>query len=127
VNLPRQPRGVIWTRASVRHYDGRIVPTQDPLGRDLFWFTIAAAESTEEGTDRWAVEQDWISMTPLRLDLTDEGQLQKMREQRPLDSARAAIASEHTSSPEAAKSVREDEASHAITKAESPAVPTPSP
>ena len=27
VNFPRHPRGVIWTRSSVRRYDGKIVPT----------------------------------------------------------------------------------------------------
>ena len=29
-------------------------------------------EAPDEGIDRWAVEQGWISLTPLRLDLTDE-------------------------------------------------------
>ena len=28
VNFPRQPRGLVWTRASVRQYDGRVVPTR---------------------------------------------------------------------------------------------------
>ena len=83
VNLPREPRGLVWTRASVRRYDGRIVPTKDPLGRELFWFTVTPLEGAEEGTDRWAVEQGWISLTPLRLDLTDEQQLHDMRASRP--------------------------------------------
>ena len=48
---------------SVRQYDGRIVPTKDPQGRDLFWFTVKPLGPAEEGTDRWAVEQEWISMT----------------------------------------------------------------
>src|SRR5919108_4423847 len=30
VNLPRAPRGMFWTRVSVRQYDGRIAPTKDP-------------------------------------------------------------------------------------------------
>ena len=34
VNFPRQPRGLVWTRVSVRRYDGQIVPTKDPLGRE---------------------------------------------------------------------------------------------
>jgi 5'-nucleotidase len=63
VNFPRQPRGLVWTRVSVRRYDGRIVPTTDPLGRELFWFTVVPMEGAEEGTDRWAVEQSWISLT----------------------------------------------------------------
>jgi 5'-nucleotidase len=29
-------------------------------------------EAPDEGTDRWAVEHGWVSLTPLRLDLTDE-------------------------------------------------------
>ena len=111
VNFPRQPRGLVWTRVSVRRYDGRIVPTKDPLGRELFWFTVVPIEGTEEGTDRWAVEQNWISLTPLRLDLTDEEQLARAHARRPLDEAIAAVVSPATSSPEAARSVREDEAS----------------
>jgi 5'-nucleotidase len=76
VNFPdHAPHGIRWTRQSVRHYDGKVVPTQDPLGRQLFWFTVTPIEETEEGTDRWAVEQGHVSMTPLRLDLTDEKEL----------------------------------------------------
>jgi 5'-nucleotidase len=116
VNLPREPRGMMWTRVSVRRYDGRIVPTQDPLGRDLFWFTVRPVEGADEGTDRWAVEQGWISMTPLRLDLTDEHALETVRARHPLDEAVAAAVSPPLSSPEAARTVRDDEASHAITK-----------
>jgi 5'-nucleotidase len=116
VNLPREPRGLIWTRASVRFYDGRIVPTKDPLGRELYWFTVTPSEGAEEGTDRWAVEQGWISLTPLRLDLTDESNLAELRGRRPLDEAIAVAVSPPTSSPEAAKTVREDEAPHSITK-----------
>lgn len=76
VNFPaRAPRGVRWTRQSVRHYDGKIVPGHDPMGREHFWFTVTPQEGVEEGTDRWAVGQDLVSMTPIRLDLTDEAGL----------------------------------------------------
>ena len=127
VNVPREPRGLVWTRASVRRYDGRIAPTQDPLGRELFWVTVTPVEGADEGTDRWAVEQNWISLTPLRLDMTDEQQLYEMRARRPLDEALATAVSPSTSSAEAAKTVRDDEASHAITKSADEADPvTPS-
>jgi 5'-nucleotidase len=116
VNFPREPRGLVWTRSSVRKYDGRIVPTKDPLGREMFWFTVEPIEGAEEGTDRWAMEQRWVSMTPLRLDLTDEEQLGLARTGHPLDEAVAAAISPAKSSPEAAKSVREDEAAAAITE-----------
>jgi 5'-nucleotidase len=79
VNLPREPRGLVWTRTSVRRYDGRIVPTKDPLDRELYWFSVTPIEGADEGTDRWAVERGWISMTPLRLDLTDQQALAAAR------------------------------------------------
>jgi 5'-nucleotidase len=110
VNLPRSPRGMIWTRVSVRHYDGIIVPTKDPLGRELYWFSVTPLDGAEEGTDRWAVEQHWVSITPLRLDLTDAALLTDCRHRRPLDEALAASTSPPVSSSEAAKSVAEDEA-----------------
>jgi 5'-nucleotidase len=75
VNLPQKPRGIRWTRQSVRHYDGKVAPAKDPMGRPIFWFTIIPLQGAEEGTDRWAVEHDWVSITPLRLDLTDEKEL----------------------------------------------------
>lgn len=114
VNFPRQPRGIIWTRVSVRRYDGKIVPTKDPMGRELYWFTVTPIEGAEEGTDRWAMEQGWISMTPLRLDLTDEKQLGEARKRHPVDEEIAFAISPSKSSPEAAHAVREDEAAPPI-------------
>jgi 5'-nucleotidase len=76
VNFPdEKPKGLRWTRQSVRHYDGKIVIGEDPLGRKHFWFSVVPVEETEEGTDRWAVEQGYVSLTPLRLDLTNEKEL----------------------------------------------------
>jgi 5'-nucleotidase len=75
VNFPPTPRGLCWTRQSVRHYDGRVVPGKDPRGRSHYWIIAAPLDAPEEGTDRWAVEHGWISLTPLRLDLTDEAAL----------------------------------------------------
>lgn len=75
VNLPERPRGLRWTRQSVRQYDGKVVADEDPMGRPIFWFTAQPLKGTEEGTDRWAVEHGLVSLTPLRLDLTDEAML----------------------------------------------------
>ena len=80
VNFPSTPpRGMRWTRQSVRHYDGRVVPGEDPMGRKHFWFTVSPVEGVEEGTDRFAVEHGFISMTPIHLDLTDEHALEALR------------------------------------------------
>jgi 5'-nucleotidase len=80
VNLPASaPRGVLWTCQSVRHYDGRVVPGKDPMGRTHYWYTVVPVEATEEGSDRWALEQGYASVTPLRVDLTDEAALEEAR------------------------------------------------
>lgn len=79
VNFPSEPQGIVWTRQSVRLYDGTIVPGTDPLGRKHYWFTVSPLDPAEEGTDRWAVDNGLVSITPLRLDLTDEAELQKKR------------------------------------------------
>jgi 5'-nucleotidase len=81
VNIPLNAKGVKWTRQSVRHYDGTIVPAKDPKGREHFWFTVIPLEKAEQGTDRWAVENGWTSITPLRLDLTDESALNAVLEE----------------------------------------------
>jgi len=85
VNFPEdKPRGIRWTRQSVRHYDGKIVPGEDPTGRKHFWFSVVPIEGTEEGTDRWAVEQGYVSVTPLRVDLTNENELEVALARQPL-------------------------------------------
>ena len=80
VNFPRNPQSIKWTRQSVRLYDGKVVPGEDPMGRKHYWFTVAPLEPAEEGTDRWAVENGFVSITPLRLDLTNEAELAKVME-----------------------------------------------
>ncbi|WPR73672.1 5'/3'-nucleotidase SurE [Algoriphagus sp. NG3] len=78
VNFPYKPKGISWTRQSVRQYDGLVKPSEDPMGRKHFWFTVVPLEPAEEGTDRHAIENNLASLTPLRLDLTDESQLVKL-------------------------------------------------
>jgi 5'-nucleotidase len=87
VNFPptnTKPNGILWTRQSVRFYDGKVVPGQDPMGRKHFWYTVFPIKETEEGSDRWALERGYISITPLRLDLTDEKELAIAQKQHPL-------------------------------------------
>jgi len=102
VNLPLAPRGITMTRQAVRHYDGRVVPGQDPMGRSHFWFTVAPIEQTEPGTDLWAMERGYISITPLSLDLTDQAALLRLSAVLSLDAPPAA---------EPTETVEEDESS----------------
>lgn len=84
VNLPsRPPEGIRWTCQSVRHYDGEVVSGKDPMGRSHFWFVVKPIEATDPDSDRWAVEHGYTSITPLRIDLTDE-RLRSARSQSPI-------------------------------------------
>lgn len=86
VNFPEyHPKGISWTRQSVRHYDGKVVPGEDPMGRKLYWITVQPVEVTEEGTDRWAVEHGYVSVTPLRLDLTDHEAMKHAAQHMPIE------------------------------------------
>jgi 5'-nucleotidase len=86
VNLPASPpKGLAWTRQAVRHYDGKVVPDEDPMGRRLFWFTVVPIEETEPGTDLWAFTRGYISMTPLSLDLTEHAELERLQHDMPME------------------------------------------
>jgi 5'-nucleotidase len=75
VNFPREPRGLCWTAQAVDHYNGTVVADTDPMGRELFWFTVTPIEAPREGTDVWAFDQGYVSPTPLRLDITHHEEL----------------------------------------------------
>lgn len=85
VNFPPEPIGMCWTRQAVTHYDGKVVPITDPMGRQLYWLSVQRLEQLEEGTDLWAVRNGYVSITPLRLDLTDGASLENARKRVPLE------------------------------------------
>lgn len=80
VNLPKHPTGIRWTHQSVRSYNGKVVESQDPMGRKHYWFSAIPLTGPDEDSDRWAVENEFVSITPLRLNLTDEEALEKLQE-----------------------------------------------
>jgi 5'-nucleotidase len=83
VNLPANPQGIQWTHQSVRHYNGKVVEGEDPMGRKHFWFAAIPLTEPDEGSDRWAVEHNLVSLTPLRLNLTDENWLEWVEQPHP--------------------------------------------
>jgi 5'-nucleotidase len=80
INFPHEPEGLCWTAQAVDQYDGRVVADTDPMGRELYWFTVVPIEGPREGTDLWAVARNCVSLTPLRLDLTDHEALEAIAE-----------------------------------------------
>ena len=79
VNLPEDPVGLLWTHQSVRHYNGKVVEGEDPNGRRHYWFAATPLTNPDEGSDRWAVDQNLVSLTPLRMSLTDDAWLERMK------------------------------------------------
>ena len=85
VNLPHRPwsdvQGVRVTRLGSRVYQDTLVRKVDPRGRDYYWIGGEdAVWQMGEGTDFDAVQAGYVSVTPLRLDLTDERALDDLRE-----------------------------------------------
>jgi 5'-nucleotidase len=77
VNVPNLPaakiQGVEVTRQSSRRYINRLEKRADPRGRDYYWLTGSVEQGeSEPGTDARAVTEGRISVTPLRLDMTDD-------------------------------------------------------
>jgi 5'-nucleotidase len=84
VNLPAVPpaevRGIKVTSLGQRHYRDSITKTMDPKGREYFWIGggISAWTGAEDADFR-AVQDGYISVTPLHLDLTDYTTLEEIR------------------------------------------------
>jgi 5'-nucleotidase len=75
INLPPlrgdDIRGVKLTRLGRRVYSDSLKPMQDPWGRQIYWIGGGSiAWSGEETSDFIAIQEGYISVTPLHLDLT---------------------------------------------------------
>jgi 5'-nucleotidase len=80
---PDQIKGVAVTTQGKRDQDLlRIEPRLDGRGNPYFWLAFARRERSEPagGTDLSAVANNRISVTPLRLDLTDEPFMTRLAE-----------------------------------------------
>lgn len=75
VNIPSRAadtvRGLQVTRLGRRHHAEQVVRDRNPRGDPIWWIGPAAgAREAGPGTDFHAVEQGWVSITPLDIDLT---------------------------------------------------------
>ncbi|MBB5294581.1 5'/3'-nucleotidase SurE [Deinococcus metallilatus] len=73
VNFPGgMPRGVRVTRVGEHRWEDTIVTRQDPEGREYHWVAgqSRAADAHDQSTDYGALQAGYISVTPVRLDLT---------------------------------------------------------
>lgn len=74
VNFPAgfaQPRGIRATRLGRRRYTDEVEVREDPRGREYLWIGGPNAfHDPAPGSDTEAVDEGWVSVTPLALDAT---------------------------------------------------------
>jgi 5'-nucleotidase len=73
-------KGVKMTRLGTRLYADTLVRKVDPRGKDYYW--IGGEDPVwqpEEGSDFHTVDQGFVSVTPMRLELTDQQALADMQ------------------------------------------------
>jgi 5'-nucleotidase len=82
-------KGFQATRLGQRHRAEPAIRTHDPRGREIYWVGAAGPEQDAgPGTDFHAVRHHYVSVTPLRIDLTRHDDLETLAEWLPGDSDR---------------------------------------
>ncbi len=75
VNIPDVPlaeiKGIMITRLGTRHKAEPTIKQTDPRGRTIYWIGKAGpAADAGEGTDFYAIKNNFVSITPIRIDLS---------------------------------------------------------
>lgn len=75
VNVPDLPfgelKGKLITRLGARHHAEAMIKQRDPRGHDIYWLGPPGKEQDAgQGTDFYAIEHGYVSITPLQVDLT---------------------------------------------------------
>jgi 5'-nucleotidase len=76
VNVPNLPleqiKGIQVTRLGTRHCAEKVCKDHDPRGRPIYWIGPPGLEADAGvGTDFYAVNEGYVSITPLHLDMTN--------------------------------------------------------
>lgn len=84
VNVPNTiPLGIRLTRQGKRIYSDAVVVNRDPRGRSYYWVGTGALGFQDlEGSDFHAINQGYVSVTPLHLDLTNYAAMERLRQWR---------------------------------------------
>lgn len=84
VNVPSVPesqiRGVRLTKQGTSKWDDTFDVRRDPANREYFWLTGSMdVTDRDEDADQIAVQNNYVSVTPIRYELTDPDMLGSMR------------------------------------------------
>ncbi len=76
---PKEFQGYNGTRLGQRVYNNEFLKRQDPWGNDYFWLGrgVVSIPENDLDYDTGAVNNNYISVTPLNVDLTDFSLLKK--------------------------------------------------
>lgn len=72
VNFPVvEPRGIVATKLGLRHYDDEMIVREDPRGGEYLWIGGAEVKHPPmDAADTVATDEGYVSVTPLRIDVT---------------------------------------------------------
>jgi 5'-nucleotidase len=76
VNIPPMPAGgykgyLVTTQALARGGEESFAEMKHPSGRTMYWNVYKEGGVAPQGTDIWAVENGYVSVTPMKLGETD--------------------------------------------------------
>ncbi len=85
INVPDVPwndiKGYKATRLGNRHKSEGVIVQEDPRGDPMYWVgPPGAAQDAGEGTDFHAVSENYVSITPLQIDLTRYDSLNELND-----------------------------------------------
>ena len=83
INVPNEPirniKGFKLTKQGVRRYRDKFMVQKDPHGRDYYWIAGKIEDTHEDGSDVTAISEGYVSVTPIKTDMTDYSLLEGMR------------------------------------------------
>jgi 5'-nucleotidase len=82
VNVPPGvPSGIRLTRQGKRIYEDAVIQKSDPRGRHYYWIGAGELGFVKlDGTDFHALQEGFVSVTPLHLDMTNYAAFERMRQ-----------------------------------------------
>ena len=78
---PERIAGIRITRQGKSTWEDTFDVRRDPANREYFWLTgRMVTTDTDPSTDQIAIKENYISISPIRYDLTDEAMVEAMKE-----------------------------------------------
>ena len=80
-NVPyAELKGMMVTRLGDRSPAAEIIKQQDPRGSNVYWIGASGKPTDEsEGTDFYAINHNYVSVTPVQADITAHQSIQALK------------------------------------------------